>query len=58
MTCSGTRLEVSGSQLTERGGGRGRGGNGGCIVVSLVGNTLFGLIINVYCNDCPRDEGT
>ena len=28
-----------------------------CIVVSMVRDTLLGLIINVYCNECPRDEG-
>jgi len=26
--------------------------------VILVRNTLLGLIINVYCNVCPSDEGT
>ena len=31
---------------------------GNCIVVSLVRNTPLGLIINAYCNGCPRDEGT
>ena len=29
MKCSETQLEVSGSQLTERGGTREKGGNGG-----------------------------